>query len=433
MAADPLTGFCRDCFAAAADRARRCAVCGSPRLLRHAELASLGIAHIDCDAFYAAVEKRDRPELRDQPVIIGGGKRGVVSTACYIARVNGVRSAMPMFKALALCPHAVVVKPDMAKYVAVGRQVRDLMLSVTPLVEPLSLDEAFLDLRGTDKLHHQPPSVTLAKLALRVERELGITVSVGLSYNKYLAKLASDLEKPRGFAVIGEAEAKAFLAPLPVGRIFGVGKAMQARLAADGIATLGQLQNDDEARLVARYGSIGRRLHRFARGEDTRLVDPERETKSVSAETTFNTDIGSFDELSPVIWRLSQRVSDRLKKSGLAGRTVTLKLKGADFKLRARSLTLGDPTQLAETLYQAALPLLRAECDGTPFRLAGIGLSGIEPAAAADQPNLLDPQRQRVASVERAMDAVRAKFGNKMIDKGRSLAVAKQRTPRDTP
>jgi len=395
--------------------------------LRHDELGQLGIAHIDCDAFYAAVEKRDDPALRDHPVIIGGGKRGVVSTCCYMARVYGVRSAMPMFKALALCPQAKVVRPDMEKYVRIGKQVRELMRGVTPLVEPLSLDEAFLDLTGTDLLHHQPPAMTLAKLARRVEDEIGITVSVGLSYNKYLAKLASDLEKPRGFAVIGRGEARDFLARLPVGRIFGVGRAMQARLAADGITTMAQLQKDDENRLLARYGSIGRRLYRFSLGQDDRKVEPARETKSVSAETTFDIDIAAFAELAPIIWRLSEKVSARLKKQALSGRTITLKLKTADFKLRARSVSLDEPTQLAETLYQAALPLLRTECDGAAFRLAGIGLSNLDEASAADPPSLLDPARQRNAKVEHAMDAVRAKFGTAAIDKGRALGARKLR------
>lgn len=421
MAVEPLKGFCRDCFAACGAAELRCGKCGSPRLLRHEELGQLGIAHIDCDAFYAAVEKRDNPELRDHPVIIGGGKRGVVSTCCYMARVYGVRSAMPMFKALALCPQAKVVKPNMAKYVEVGREVRELMRGVTPLVEPLSLDEAFLDLTGTDLLHHQPPALTLAKLARRVEDEIGITVSVGLSYNKYLAKLASDLEKPRGFAVIGRAEARTFLAKLPVSRIFGVGKAMQARLAADGITTMAQLQKDDENRLLARFGSIGRRLYRFSLGQDDRKVEPARETKSVSAETTFDTDIAAFSDLAPIIWRLAEKVSVRLKKQELSGRTITLKLKTADFKARARSVSLDEPTQLAETLYQAALPLLKAECDGAAFRLAGVGASNLDDASAADPPSLLDPGRERSAKVEKAMDAVRAKFGSKAIDKGRAL------------
>ena len=195
--------LCRDCLAESGPAAKRCLACGSPRLLAHPERDLLSIAHVDCDAFYAAVEKRDDPSLADKPVIIGGRKRGVVSTACYVARTYGVRSAMPMFKALKACPHAVVIKPNMQKYVAAGRAVQKLMLELTPLVEPVSIDEAFLDLSGTERLHHGSPARTLARLAKRIEDELGITVSIGLAPNKFLAKVASDLAKPRGFSIIG--------------------------------------------------------------------------------------------------------------------------------------------------------------------------------------------------------------------------------------
>lgn len=248
----PEHGFCRDCLAAQAGSRPRCEACGSPRLTRHAELYALSLAHIDCDAFYAAIEKRDRPELRDRPVIVGGGKRGVVSTACYIARIRGVRSAMPMFKALEACPDAVVIKPAMEKYVAVGRQVRAMMQALTPLVEPISIDEAFLDLSGTQRLHGRPPALVLADFARQVEREIGITVSVGLSYCKFLAKVASDLAKPRGFSVIGEDEALSFLAPRPITTIWGVGKAFAAALERDGLRTIGQLQTMERGELMRR-------------------------------------------------------------------------------------------------------------------------------------------------------------------------------------
>src|SRR3990167_575943 len=190
---DATQGFCRDCFSPVPEGAERCPACRRPRLLFHPELHALSVAHMDCDAFYAAVEKRDNPELQDKPLIVGGGQRGVVSTCCYIARIRGVRSAMPMFKALAACPDAVVVKPDMRKYAAVARDVRTLMRDLTPLVEPVSIDEAFLDLSGTERLHHASPAVSMGRLAKRIEEEIGITVSVGLSHNKFLAKMASDL------------------------------------------------------------------------------------------------------------------------------------------------------------------------------------------------------------------------------------------------
>src|SRR3954451_10685133 len=277
-----MPGFCRDCLAEIPDAAPRCAACGSPRLIRHALLHELAIAHVDCDAFYAAVEKRDDPSLADKPLIIGGGKRGVVSTACYVARTYGVHSAMPMFKALKACPHATVLKPDMAKYVKVGREVRALMLELTPQVEPLSIDEAFMDLTGTDRLHGTSPAQSLARFAKRVEANVGITVSIGLSANKFLAKIASDLEKPRGFAVLGRDEAVAFLATRPVGFIWGVGKVTQARLQREGFHTIADLQRGDEPDRMRRYGLEGRRLWGLSRGIDDRLVNPERETKSVS-------------------------------------------------------------------------------------------------------------------------------------------------------
>ena len=278
---NPDHGFCRDCLTFQRGDVRRCERCGSPRLARHPELYRLHLAHIDCDAFYAAIEKRDNPALKDKPLIIGGGKRGVVSTACYIARIQGVRSAMPMFKALEACPEAVVISPNMEKYVRVGREVRAMMQALTPLVEPLSIDEAFLDLAGTERLHGLPPAVVLARFALAVEKEIGITVSAGLSYCKFLAKIASDFRKPRGFSVIGEAEAVGFLATQPVTMIWGVGKAFNATLERDGIRTIGQLQQMDRGDLMRRYGTMGDRLYRLSRGEDVRRVDPDQDAKSV--------------------------------------------------------------------------------------------------------------------------------------------------------
>ena len=418
-----MTGFCRDCLepSAVVSAGDRCARCGSPRMLDHPELDELTLAHIDCDAFYAAVEKRDDPALENRPVIIGGGRRGVVSTACYVARINGVRSAMPMFKALRLCPDAVVLRPDMRKYQIVSREIRALMAQVTPMVEPLSIDEAFLDLAGTGRLHGGSAARTLAALANRVERQIGITLSVGLSYNKYLAKLASDLDKPRGFAVIGRAEAFDFLGPRAVGDIWGVGRALQRRLAADGIDRIGQLRRFDESELVARYGAIGRRLAAFSRGHDARQVIPHAPIKSVSAETTFNTDLARGEQLLARLWPLCEKVSERLKRKDLAGRTITLKLKTARFASRTRSLSLPNPTQLAEVLYREAAPLVAKEADGTEFRLIGIGVSALGDAADADLPDLLDLRGSRVKQVEHAIDAVRARFGGAAIGKGRGI------------
>ncbi|WP_164743031.1 DNA polymerase IV [Mesorhizobium sp. Z1-4] len=415
---DPLHGFCRDCSSFQRGSARRCTACGSPRIVRHAELYRLHIAHVDCDAFYAAVEKRDNPELRDKPVIIGGGKRGVVSTACYIARIRGVRSAMPMFTALEACPEAVVIPPDMEKYSRVGREVRELMRALTPQVEPLSIDEAFMDLAGTERLHGVPPAIALGRFAARIESEIGITASIGLSYCKFLAKIASDFEKPRGFSVIGREEAVSFLAKQPVTMIWGVGKSFAATLERDGVRQIGQLQQMDRGDLMRRYGSMGDRLYHLSRGIDDRKVNPDQDTKSVSAETTFNTDLAAAEDLVPVLRRLAERVSERLKKAGLAGRTVTLKLKSSDFKTRTRNRQLTDPTRLADRIFQTGLELLRRETDGTTYRLIGIGVSDFMDIDRADPPDLVDVGARKRALAEGAIDSLRGKFGNRAIETG---------------
>ncbi len=420
MAAALPPGFCRDCLADAAS-GPRCVACGSPRLVRHGEIDHLSMAHVDCDAFFAAVEKRDNPALADVPLIIGGGKRGVVSTACYIARISGVRSAMPMFKAKALCPDAVILPPNMEKYRIAGRQVRAMMQALTPLVEPLSIDEAFLDLSGTTALHGLSPARTLARFAREVEQQVGITVSVGLAPNKFLAKTASDLDKPRGFSVLGAAEAPAFLAPRPVTFIWGVGAAFGSRLNRDGFHTIADLQRVDAAELARRYGAEGLRLARLAHGIDTRQVEPHREAKSVSAETTFDTDIAALRPLEQSLYGLSEEVSARLKKAGIAGRTVTLKLKTADFRLRTRSRTLETPTCLAGRIYAHAHELLQKEVDGNRFRLIGVGVSELCPASEADPADLVDTGTERLKAAESAMDALTAKFGRGAVSRGLML------------
>ncbi len=418
MATPQTSIFCRDCFASAAQGARRCRQCGSPRLLDHPESPILSIAHIDCDAFYASIEKRDRPELADKPLIIGGGQRGVVSTACYIARIRGVKSAMPMFKALKLCPDAVVLRPDMAKYVGVARSIRVLMGEITPLVEPLSIDEAFLDLSGTEALHREPGSMTLARLAKRIETELGITVSIGLSHNKFLAKIASDLAKPRGFSVIGRAETTAYLAARPISLIWGVGQAMEQKLARDGLHRIGQLQEMEETDLMKRYGDTGRRLWRLSRGIDDRPVSPRSEAKSISAETTFSTDIASLEELTPILRDLSEKVAARLKKTDLAASTIVLKLKTTDFRLRTRNRKLTAPTRLADRIFAAGRALLTKETDGTRFRLIGIGCADFSAATGADPVDLVDPGALKRAQAEAALDRLRGKFGDAAIETG---------------
>ncbi len=416
--------LCRDCLTLTDhDPGPRCPACRRPRLVRHAELTGLSIAHMDCDAFYASVEKRDDPSLADRPVIVGGGRRGVVATCCYIARIAGVRSAMPMFKALKLCPDAVVLKPRMEAYAAASRQIREAMLALTPLVEPLSLDEAFLDLAGTKRLLNAPPALAMARLAQTIEREIGITVSVGLSHNKYLAKVASDLDKPRGFSVIGRAETLAFLAPRPVRSIWGVGAALARRLEADGIHAIADLRPLGAAELVARYGRIGQRLHELSHGIDPRRVDPDQPVKSISAETTFEADIADRDRLCGHLWRLAVKTSDRAKAKGLAGGTVTLKLKCADFRALTRQDRLASPTSLAETIYRHGEAMLVGMLERAPFRLIGIGISDLEEAdgAAAPLTDLFEADQTAGRRAEAATDEIRARFGKDAIIRGRAL------------
>ncbi|MEM9343501.1 MAG: DNA polymerase IV [Pseudomonadota bacterium] len=404
------------------DGGPRCPACCSARVLTHPELHTLSIAHMDCDAFYASVEKRDDPTLRDVPVIVGGGRRGVVTTACYIARIKGVRSAMPMFKALQLCPEATVVKGRMSVYVEVSKQIRAMMEDLTPIVEPLSLDEAFLDLTGTQRLHGHPPAYMLARLARRIEEEIGITVSIGLSHNKFLAKVASDLDKPRGFSLIGKAETVEFLRNKPVRLIWGVGQVADAALDKAGIHTFGDLLRWEKEDLHARFGSTGDRLWHLARGEDYRAVQKNAPVKSISNETTFHEDTGNLEILDGHLWRLSEKVADRLKATDKAGRVVTLKVKQSDFKILTRRQSLRDPTQIADKIYRTARAMFDTIADRAPFRLIGVGLSNIVPATAADASgDLLDPDATTRAGAERATDAIRDRFGPDAIIKGRAL------------
>ena len=416
-----MKALCRDClWTGEAPAARRCPSCGSPRLAAHAELFDLSMAHMDFDAFYASVEKRDRPELRDQPVIVGGGVRGVVTTCCYMARVYGVRSAMPMFKALAACPQAVVIKPDFAKYKAESKIIMGLLAELTPLVQPLSLDEAWMDLSGTERLHGAPPAVTLARVQARIEAQTGLTVSIGLAPNKFLAKIASDLDKPRGFSVIGAAEARSFLAPRPVGLLPGVGPAMVKSLEAAGLRTIGDLAQWDQKDLAKRFGVQGLRLHDLAHGRDTRPVDPDQVRKGISAETTFNTDIAAYEALEDRLSPLCERVAIQARAAGVTGRVVTLKLKTPDFRLLTRRRALPEPTQTARTLFAAARELLRREADGRTFRLIGVGLSELSPATQGAG-ELFGGEEQRILTGEKTADAIRARFGPQALTRARAL------------
>ncbi len=389
-------------------------------MLKHDELHKLTIAHIDCDAFYASVEKRDNPSLNDKAVIIGGGKRGVVSAACYIARIQGVHSAMPMFQAIKKCPNAVVIPPNMKKYSEVSRAIRSLMLNTTPLVEPISIDEAFLDLSGTQRLHNSSAATTLARLAAMIQGHVGITVSIGLSYNKFLAKIASDLDKPNGFSVIGKKNIKTFLSKYPVETIWGVGEKLKTKLARDGIHTIRHLQTKSEAYLKERYGVIGLRLSTFSNGIDDRQVISSSQPKSISKETTFDSDLFSLESMSPILWKLCESIAVRMKNSGVSAKVITLKLKTTNFRIVTRRITLSNPTQLADVLYKSSLALLNNEV-GPKYRLMGVGISSFHSAEAADPVDFLNPDLKRQKQLESTIDKIRDKLGDNVIKRGRAL------------
>ena len=415
-----MKAVCRDCLAAFGERPIRCGGCGSPRIVGHAELERLTIAHLDCDAFYASVEKRDRPELRDRPVIVGGQVRGVVTTACYIARLSGVRSAMPMFQARRLCPEAVIIPPDFRKYRAVSRQIFDKVRALTPLVQSLSLDEAWMDLTGTERLHGEAHAVTLARLQLEVEREIGVTVSVGLAANRFLAKIASDLDKPRGFAVIGAAEAASFLAPRPVSILPGVGQVFARTLEAAGFRTVGDLASCEASDLFRRFGVHGGRLAQLARGEDDRRVDPGEERKSISAETTFSADLSRPADLEDRLWPLCDKVARHARASGLTGAVVTLKLKRTDFRIFTRRRALASPTQTARTLFHEARQLLQPEAKGQAYRLIGVGLSNLCEAADIED-DFFPDEEARARRSESMVDGLRERFGAQALISARQL------------
>ena len=416
-----MPALCRKCFNTFNEEGR-CPRCSSPLVVSHSELFDLNIAHMDCDAFYASVEKRDNPDLADKPVIIGGGRRGVVSTACYIARIRGVKSAMPMFKALEKCPDAVVIRPRMKIYAEISQQIRAMMNDITPLVEPLSLDEAFMDLSGTHKLHGAPPAVMLAKLMDRISDNLGLTGSIGLSHNKFLAKIASDLNKPNGYSIIGEAETSSFLKDKSIRLIWGVGASTQKSLEKSGIRTFLDLLRWDRKDLVSKFGSMGDRLWFLARGQDARVVSNSDRIKSISNETTLSENTSDLRVLEGHLWRLCEKVSSRAKSKGMAGTIMILKLKSSNHKIITRRLTLRDPTYLADVLFRSTYPLMEAAIGNGPFRLVGAGLSGLCLASQAErEPELLDDGALNRIKVERVTDEIREKFGDEAMIKGRSL------------
>lgn len=399
----------------------RCA-CGEDQPLEHDELATLSIAHLDCDAFYASIEKRDDPSLQPHPVIVGGGKRGVVSTCCYVARAYGVRSAMPMFKALKLCPQAKVVHGDMRKYVEEGRIIRRMMEDLTPQVQPLSIDEAFMDLSGTEALHGGLPAQSLVKLQNKIWEERQLTVSIGLSFNKFLAKTASDLDKPRGFSVIGRGEALAFLETRSVGTLPGVGPAGATGLERNGLKTIGDIRSAGPQRMRALYGEWGGHLFALSMADDPRKVNPHGERKSISAETTFFEDVSDIETLEDILWPLCEKVATRCRASDTAGLTLTLKLKNSHFKIITRRRQMAEPTLLASRIFAYARELLAADVNGkTKYRLIGVSLSDFSDAASADKGDMLDTQTPKRAAAEAAIAKARGKFGKDAVQTGRAL------------
>ncbi len=422
-----MSTLCRDCYRLDDAPTDRCPACGSPRTVVHPELTSLSIAHLDCDAFYASVEKRDRPELADRPVIVGGGRRGVVTTACYIARRFGVKSAMPMFKARAACPQAVVLSPDFTKYRAESRRILEKLRALTPLVQPLALDEAWLDLSGTERLHGAAPAEILARLQAEIGRDIGLSVSIGLAANKFLAKIASDLDKPRGFAVIGAAEAEPFLAPRPVSILPGVGPVLAAALEAAGLATVGDLARADLKSLADRFGAHGPRLAGLATGRDDRAVDADQARKSIGAGTTFNDNLADPAELEDRLWPLCERIARHARAEAKAARVVTLKLRTAAFRIVTRRRTLAMPTQTAKTVFATAREMLRGEARGGAYRLIGVAMSDfIEASGGAD--DFFAADEARALDGEKAMDALRARFGADAVVSGRGLKSRAQTT-----
>ena len=421
---DMCAHICRDCGLMMAETASICPRCASHKILSHPELNTLSIAHVDCDAFYASVEKRDNPDLIDKPVIIGGGKRGVVAAACYTARVYGVRSAMPMFQALKACPHAVVIRPHMSKYSHEGQRIKNMMLDLTPLVQSLSIDEAFLDLSGTERLHNGSPALTLINLQKRIREEVGVSVSVGLSYNKFLAKTASDLDKPNGFAILGRADALDFLRDKPVQFIFGVGPAFARSLKKIGIYTIADVRQKSDAFMAQKFGEMGLRLAQLARAEDVRPVSPSSVRKSISSEITFDTNISGEAALSDRLWQVCVKTADRAKAKNMAGFVVTMKLKTGSFQTITRRRTLAEPVQLADIMFRTCLPMLHTEIAGSKsmrkFRLIGVGISHLC-APQYDAGDLLDPDAIKRGKAERASDIARAKFGSDAVMTGRTL------------
>ena len=377
----PVTSFaryylCRDCAHIVeniAPHAQYCLECHGKRLITHQEITSLNIAHIDSDSFYAAIEKRDNPALASQPVIVGGRHRGVVAAACYIARIYGIRSAMPIALALKKCPHAVIIPPNMAKYRQVSYEMRKIFMVISDIVEPLSFDEAYLDLQHCYKDKGNYAAALLAYIANKIEYDIGITVSIGLSYNKFLAKLASDMDKPRGFFVIGQHDAKPLLATMPVNKLWGVGAVLAQKLRAQGYYHIGDIQQADAKKLQHKFGKIGAQLWQFAHGEDNRNISSSRDMKSISTEITLDDDTDDDKTIKDIIRQQAHEITNRMMRYDVGAYQFTLKFKKSDFTLITRSHTSDQPTINPEKITDIGYYLYQQMPIGQTIRLIGFG------------------------------------------------------------
>lgn len=384
----------------------------------------LTILHVDMDAFFASVEQRDRPELRGRPVIVGGSAegRGVVSAASYEARTFGVHSAMPTVTARRLCPHGVFLPVRMSRYAQVARQIRDIFYSFTPLVEPLSLDEAYLDVRGCEGLFG-PAAEIARKIKARVRAETDLTASVGVAANKFLAKLATELGKPDGLMVIEPGRAAEVLGPLPVGRMWGVGAKGEKRLHALGLRTIGQLAALSEKVVADSLGEAGRHLWLLAHGRDDRAVTPDEAAKSVSVETTFARDVGDRETLRGWLMGLAEELGERMRRVGVRGRTIELKVRTSDFRTFSRSATLPDATDLTELIWRTAADLFdrRVAEEWLPLRLLGVGATGLRRDDAV-QGHLFEGEwRKKQGALDQTVDAIRRQFGGEAIRRARRM------------
>ncbi len=389
------------------------------------------ILHVDMDAFFASVEQRDQPEYRGKPVIVGGvGRRGVVSTASYEARKFGVHSALPMETARRRCPQGIFIAGDHDKYAAVSAQIMAILQNYSPLVEPLSLDEAFLDLSGMELIFTSPVDIA-REIKRRVSDELRLTVSAGLAPNKFLAKMASDLRKPDGLVVVKHGREQEFLAKLPIEKLWGVGAVTAKSLQAKGIVTIGQLALLEQADLKPFFGQSASTVFNLVRGVDDRPVVPERESKSIGAEETFPFDLTDVDEMRTALTVMADRVGARLRQENLAAWTVTLKLRYGNFQTLTRQRKLASPTQADETIYLTALELLAQRSDlNNGIRLLGITVSHFEPAERSAG-SLFADREEKGRKISTVMDRMREKFGPAALAPARMAAMQKQRTKQE--